>query len=129
MPFCDNNNQCGSGSCVSATDDQGKSVPGVKVCTAFCDPVSADPCGMGATCVQDTSVLQFDCYRSGGQPIGGTTCQVDQDCVKGGVCSSLGCVQWCEPTGGFPAICGGGPCSEFNGGPVLYNGKKYGYCG
>lgn len=130
MPFCASKSDCASGqNCVSASYD-GSPITSVKVCVSHCEPVSADPCGTGATCAYDTSVLSFDCFTSGNIHWA-DMCMHAADCERGLVCvgssSSADCRYWCKTAGQLSADCLGAMCNPFST-PVTYNGVEYGFC-
>ena len=132
-PFCTSSATCGEGACIPAVDGNDTPIPGVKVCTAHCDPVQATPCGTGATCTYDPNDGQFDCAMSGFAPEG-MSCQQASDCGRGLGCAvdaanQGSCLAWCEPTDTFAGICGGLYCNSFsNSSSITYDGTTYGYC-
>ncbi len=126
-PFCTTAGACGGGDCRGASNGT-QDIPGVDVCTAHCDPETAVPCGIGATCAYDDKSLDFDCFASGGTGLNGS-CQSSTDCAKSLVCGVSGsvgtCLQWCKSDGECPGI---QICDQFD--PAFsYNGTDYGYCG
>lgn len=134
-PIC--NGTC-AGACVGAMQNSTgtATIPGLDVCSASCDLVTASPCGAGATCTNiptsgsDNITL---CVKSGmvamGQP-----CSGSQDCEGGGVCTedtitdSTECSRWCssedDPCSGL-----GLSCMYFEDPSVDVDGHDYGYCG
>jgi hypothetical protein len=129
-PFCATGDGCGSGQCVGASSGT-KSIPGVNVCTAHCDPESASPCGTGSTCSYDDKVLDFDCFTAGAASVAGS-CQSSLDCKKGLVCAvnamQVGtCYPWCHAAGTFGDCTGTFFCNEFTP-AFVYDGADYGYC-
>lgn len=112
------------------------SIPGLKVCTAHCEPSSAAPCGAGTTCYYDDATSEFDCLRSGNTTAGGS-CTFADDCGKGLVClgspGSATCERWCSPANNlFSLTCGFADsnksyCMKF-GMMATYNNVVYGVC-
>lgn len=131
MPFCAPGSTCkGGGSCVAASAGTAV-VPGNYVCTAHCEPISAKPCGAGATCIYDPSVLDFDCFESN-QIALSAVCSQPNDCASGLVCGfnqtlmQATCLEWCSPAGDYTCA-GSAYCTDFAS-PVAYDGTSYGYC-
>ncbi len=126
-PFCDSGSACGKGNCVPARSDVGKTVPGASVCTSHCDPISAIPCGKGATCTYSKNMGEFDCVLSLGY-VEGAKCMYLDDCGKGLVCVSTGCTKWCYPAGSTsdPGCQNG--CGTFTDLTPVFEGETYGFC-
>jgi hypothetical protein len=137
-PICITTDQCPSGAhCMPVpVDGTAKMIPGLKVCTAHCDPPSASPCGTGTTCYYVDATSEFDCLRSGNTVAGGM-CKFADDCGKGLVCLGSGatgtCERWCSPANNiFSVGCAlADPnkpyCDKF-GMNATYNGVVYGVC-
>jgi hypothetical protein len=131
MPFCTPGSTCsGGGSCVAAITGAAV-VPGDYVCTANCEPISAAPCGKGATCAYDPEVLGFDCFESGNAGLNDDCAQSD-DCGKGLTCGTEqgatqgNCLEWCAPADALSCP-GSNFCNGFTD-PVEYGDTQYGYC-
>lgn len=137
-PICATTDQCPTGAhCMPVpVDGTAKTIPGLKVCTAHCDPPSASPCGAGTTCYYDDTTSEFDCLRSGNTVAGGS-CNFGNECGKGLVCigsgGTLTCERWCGPANNvFSVGCAlADPnkpyCDKF-GMMATYNGVVYGVC-
>lgn len=129
-PFCDSPADCAGtgGECVSAKTSGLKSIPGVTVCTANCDPVSPTSCGPGAACNYDSNAGSFDCYHSSDKSEG-STCEFGE-CAPTLVCGSTSCLVWCAPAGADnDAQCGSfGYCEAFSNLVPQRDGVTYGYC-
>jgi len=130
MPFCQSAADCGGNDCVAAHNPAGNTVPGgISVCTANCDPVSAAPCGAGATCTYDALVVGgFDCFSTMGYA-SGHFCMHLNDCAPGLVCAGTSCARWCHPASTTSsADCGFAACTAFTNLMPTYGGATYGYC-
>jgi hypothetical protein len=139
--ICNNVGECPSGAqCIPAIKKNTASteIPGLKVCTAHCDPMNGSPCGSNLTCYYDVAEAEFDCSAT--KKLGpGASCQFAGDCDKGLVCvgtqgGGSTCERWCHPTNDFvPSPF----CVQFFEGKdycvgvnveVQYNGDSYGTC-
>lgn len=137
-PICATTDQCPANAhCMPVpVDGTMTTIPGLKVCTAHCDPPSANPCGTGATCYYEDTTSEFDCLRSGNTVAGGS-CKFANDCGKGLVCIGTGgvltCERWCGPANNvFSVGCALADsnkpyCDKF-GMMATYNGVVYGVC-
>jgi len=136
-PFCRSGaspGDCKAGTCIPATDGNGTNIPGIEVCTAHCDPVTASPCGAGASCDYDP-VDGFDCAAAGlsaeyGACVQSTDCGQDLVCVTDG---SIGgtCMYWCAIGDTSPGACSKTNCMPLvdpNMNPITYDGATCGYC-
>lgn len=122
--------------CVPAKQKDNKTeIPGLKVCTAHCNPETVAPCGPSVTCEYNLSLSEFDCYASGNLTEG-VDCVVAADCEPGLLCVTLNgkttCEPWCHPPDSMKvnAKCPAGidVCYPLAQKAVL-NGIEYGVCG
>ncbi len=128
MPFCQSAADCHQNDCVAAYDVSQKTVPGgVSVCVADCDPVSAAPCGHGATCSYDPTVGSMDCFSSPELAVG-DPCMYLNDCGPGSVCVGDTCQMWCAPVNASSPDCNGGECGMFTNLTPMYKMQTYGSC-
>ena len=102
-PICQSTSDCTAegGLCEPALQPDGKTpIPGLDVCAAHCDLVTAMPCGPGLTCIYQGTPKEFECTVSAGGAKH-DPCNVDADCAPklGCVDTGLGpeCVSWCSP--------------------------------
>lgn len=139
--ICNNVGDCVAGALCSPAikkNTQSTEIPGLKLCTSHCDPMSAAPCGVGLTCYYSVSDAEFDCVKSTKLGVG-ATCNFADDCDKGLVCVGDGagsshCQRWCHPVDEFiPSVF----CGSFFEGTnyclgvavqVQYGNSTYGVC-
>ncbi len=138
--ICNNVGECPpSAQCMPAIKKGTNNVeiPGLKLCTAHCDPMTGAPCGGDLTCYYDVSAAEFDCTTTT-KYVAGAACMYADDCDKGLVCvgpaGMAKCRRWCHPT---DDIIPSGFCFSFFEGrdyclgvavEVQYNGEPYGVC-
>jgi hypothetical protein len=126
--LCTSKAGCAGGSCVEALDESGSSpIPGLDVCTANCDPITAAPCGPLVTCSYSTVHGELDCVASKGVLEGGN-CSFANDCAPGLVCVGNACRRWCTPVGDTLTCSAGSLCAGFSNLNVMHAGQTYGYC-
>lgn len=124
--------------CISAPNAAiSASIPGLKICTANCEPIKAPQCGTGVTCAFDNSaaVQGFDCFVSGLKKEG-DTCAASTECNKGLICvkgTPNTCQRWCSPVKTvFPATANNCTTARPNcigfGVPFTRNGVEFGSC-
>jgi hypothetical protein len=138
--ICEVVGTCNKGAVCLAASNEALSaiIPGLRICTSNCDPLTAVPCGTNATCQFDASdaVLGFDCFASGLKKEG-EVCTRARDCGKGLTCvngtPSATCERWCTPVGStFPAAAN--RCSTAKPKcigfltPIERNGVEFGTC-
>jgi hypothetical protein len=138
--ICEDASDCVAGAkCVTAPKATGGLIPGLKICTSNCEPVTASPCGPGVTCAFDSSadVQGFDCFVSGLKKEA-AACTASRDCDKGLLCldgaTADTCERWCTPIDTtFPTTmnncttAGKTKCIAF-GTPFIRNGVEFGVC-
>jgi hypothetical protein len=134
--ICENVADCAPGAqCIPAQSATGAVIPGLKLCTAHCDPVSAAPCGQNLNCIYYPDITEFDCFRSS-RLKEDIDCQFSSECDKGLVCvqrtsaDRLACRPWCKPATGMASdAC---PSNKPFCVPLTtaadYNGVEYGAC-
>jgi hypothetical protein len=128
VPLCTSKAECAGGFCVAALDASGTSpIPGLDVCTADCDPLTAAPCGPQVTCYYDAKHGGLDCIASKGS-LEGAVCSFVNDCAPALACIGGTCRRWCTPVGDMFTCSGGGVCSAFSNLTVTHAGQTYGYC-
>jgi hypothetical protein len=123
-PMCSFSSDCPSTSCIAAKTMGGSTINGLSVCTAHCDPINVDPCGVGATCLYEKTEGDLDCVWSAGL-LPGDPCSFHNDCIGGYVCVGT-CELWCEPAI-MQTTCAPGDCTEFANLSVNFGGQPYGY--
>jgi hypothetical protein len=103
--ICQNIDDCDNGGqCIRAIMSMGAPIPGLKICTSHCEPISAAPCGENVSCVYRRDVTEFDCLGSE-KVKEGVGCEFASDCDKGLVCATpspmnpFNCARWCKPVG------------------------------
>ncbi len=139
MRFCASDADCsGAGSiCVYTIDDgAGGMVPGVRVCSRGCDPITSAGCTTSASCqiFQETagSMRYFtDCMAPVGAGGQGASCADSTQCQRGFICLGTPgtCLRYCNAPG---TIAGGG-CSIFEAcygftTPLIVGATEYGVC-
>jgi hypothetical protein len=136
-PIC--SSTCTGGTCVHAAQATTgtATIPGLDVCSASCDLVSASPCGAGATCVNLTDsngdTVGSECIMSAMIPLG-MPCALASDCAAGMVCTedltddNTECSLWCSADED-PCPDNGLSCKYFEDPSVDLDGHDYGYCG
>jgi hypothetical protein len=132
QPICQSTSDCATegGLCEPALQPSSTTpIPGLDVCAAHCDLITAQPCGTGLTCVYNRSSKEFECVASGGAAPT-KACNSDADCAPTLGCFDDGlgtfrCFPWCTPTG---QGCGGAAfCYSLN--PAVQKGStSYGTC-
>lgn len=130
--FCNTDSDCvGAGSlCIyTLNDGMGGAIPGVRVCSRACDPVTNAGCPAGAAChiyQESTSPnrLFTDCAAPAGTGWEYTPCWDDSDCEPGLFCDGYECIPYCRIGGYCPYS---EPCRQFNP-PATIGGTTYGYC-
>jgi hypothetical protein len=135
--ICNGAGDCPKGAqCISAKQMDGVTdIPGLKVCTAHCDPEAASPCGANVTCEYDLPITEFDCFASNNL-MAGVNCTVSAECAAGLVCVKIvntsQCYPWCHPVDNLKKNlkC---PAANAYCDPLqvkaTYNGIDYGFCG
>jgi hypothetical protein len=111
-------------------------VPGLRVCTAHCNPIFPEPpCGAGLTCVYnfDVNVKDSECATTAGVPEG-SECAASNSCNPGLICVGMApnysCQEWCSPADAkdHPECPASRPfCKAFNP-TVIFDTKSYGFC-
>lgn len=131
-PVCQSAAQCDSpaSQCIPATDTTGMGVPGFKVCTSNCNPLTANPCSNqhgNTTCYYNPGGSYWDCIKTVGLATG-TGCNGPTDCARGLVCpASNMCMPWCASVGdpfcdGFNTFC-------YGANPMIsWQGQEIGIC-
>jgi hypothetical protein len=138
QPICGDTADCKTegGLCEQALQNDGTTpIPGLNVCAAHCNLLSAQPCGPGLNCVFQTN-KDSDCVLS----MGATkhaSCTVDSDCAQQLACIDLGlgdgpeCLPWCTPPSNSGSAnaqgCGDGFCYTLTP-PVEESSVSYGIC-
>jgi hypothetical protein len=137
QPICVNTASCTTegGLCEQADQSDGKTpIPGLKVCAAHCDLVTAMPCGPHVNCVNDDTLHEFECVLSAGGKKH-ASCTANADCAPTLACidtSGLGmsgeCLAWCTPPSSFGVQgCSTGFCNTLQS-PVQKGSTSYGVC-
>ena len=135
--YCGTDTDCGGRAgalCIGTLNDgAGGTVPGVRTCTAGCNPVTSLGCAPGLGCAvyrENSGAMRWltDC----GGPVGSGTqdapCFDDSDCARGHLCDTmLGlCLSWCRV--GVGSDCDFGyTCYRFTT-PAVIGGTEYGVC-
>ncbi len=100
-PLCPKGNECGYGNCRLAMNGALGVIPGLQVCTSYCNPITADPCDKTnfVTCIYVGQT--FDCTVSKNYSTG-YHCSSPSDCMAGTTCTGADpmCKRWCTPPGG-----------------------------
>jgi len=110
----------------------GPAVPGLKVCSAGCDPIlPSDTCGPGVNCTiypsDGLAKDHGDCIYAKGQGMGPGTCTVNEDCAVGFMCfNGADCRKLCRVVG-HPEDCTQGTCAAFTLKAAIA-GIEYGAC-
>lgn len=136
--FCETDADCTGGVdsiCLfTLNDGAGGSVPGVKLCTNDCNPVTSAGCpsGMGCGLYQEQEGLMrdFTSCRDAGSSTTYQPCASSDDCAPGHFCGDAGagneCIRFCRLPGGtecssFEA------CNPFDPAPII-DGAELGFC-
>ncbi len=132
--FCGTDADCpgGAGSlCLLELDDgTGAAIPGVRLCTADCDPAAPGvgcPASMGCAIFEESmgAGRVFTGCRPAGTAGEGDPCVMDE-CGPGLFCGSGTCYRWCTyPLG---SECTGFTFCEPFGTPAVVGSVEYGYC-
>jgi hypothetical protein len=135
QPICLNTANCAAegGQCEPALQSNGTTpIPGLNVCAAHCDLVTAMPCGPHLNCVYQSSLQEFECVLSA-NGAKQSPCTADADCSATLTCGddgfgTLECLSWCTPPGSHSAQgCAMGTCSSLAS-PVQRGTTSYGIC-
>jgi hypothetical protein len=137
-PICSTGDDCDPGEqCIEVAQDAvATPIPGLRVCTAHCNPIFPDPpCGTGLTCVYnfDVNVKDSECATTEGIPEG-SECTAANSCDPGLICvgnaPSYTCQQWCTPADGIdhPACPNSRPLCKAFIPTVIFDGVSYGVC-
>jgi hypothetical protein len=131
MEFCATTSDCPGGagaSCVyTLNDGNGGTVPGVKLCSVDCSPVTpATSCPAGWNCdiyVDESDNLLTDCTYTGSTNTSGA-CTASADCAPGYLCDTLygTCARWCRVGS---SDCGGLTCYSVE---ATIGSVTYGVC-
>ncbi|MBW2528412.1 MAG: hypothetical protein JRI23_29825 [Deltaproteobacteria bacterium] len=126
-PICQSEGQCPAGaSCVQANAPGGGAIPGLQICTAYCDPLNPLSCNQsnGTTnCLYGN--LGFDCFASGTSGLL-AGCSGFLSCGPPNTCHLGLCRPWCDTLLGsctFPLL----TCYGYSP-PIFYDGVEVGYC-
>jgi hypothetical protein len=125
---CDDVGDCADNAtqCLPAQAGGGGSIPGLSVCVANCNPMSAG-CAIHATCVYLGNPPLFDCVASLDYA-DGDGCTLDSDCGTGLTCRSGKCRLWCNTPGQVDAWCKTFVwCCSIDPAPS-FGGTALGYC-
>jgi len=122
---CQSESDCAVGAlCLNAAADGGGTIPGLKVCTAYCDPRRGDGCNTSAgptNCLYGNS--GFDCFGSGTSI---ALCDGFLDCAAPYTCFAGACVDWCDQVGkNCPPLI---PVCHLYSPAIEYDGVALGYC-
>ena len=134
-PYCENDSGCPSPNqrCVPALqDDNLTPVPGMRICSAGCDPLRPDVgCGAGLTCAFNQAQGNVsDCFVAGSGVglnacVGGAGCRPGYQCVRTQQ-MTLDCLKWCRMNN--PNDCQTPElCTPLEGNP-MFNNVEYGVC-
>lgn len=131
--YCRNDFDCfGTGSlCVYDLMYGNSPIPGVKLCSKACDPISNIGCSEGFSCMiyQEAGGLRrylTDCDPHSGEGRDRDSCSSDSECAPGFFCMPFNntCTRYCRyPTG----YCVVGTCHAFDP-HVILGSVEYGYC-
>lgn len=135
-PYCDDDAQCpGAAICfIQLNDPQnpGQLLPGVKLCTDDCDPITSVGCPSGAKLgcqvyTDQSAGLTFTLCAGAGTATQGQACNAVEDCAPGHSCFTLGdgtkqCLKFCNINNPACPTCV--PIDP----PMVYNGVTYGAC-
>ncbi|MBX3270765.1 MAG: hypothetical protein KF729_10910 [Sandaracinaceae bacterium] len=133
--FCSSDADCtaGAGSlCLLELDDgTGGAIPGVRLCTAHCDPATPGvgcPSTMGCAIYEESMGAGriFTGCRPAGTRTAGQTCPNPDDCAPGHFCGDGVCYRTCRPP--FGSECTGLTFCESFSTPLVIGGVEYGYC-
>lgn len=142
LEYCNADTQCqgGGGLCtIQLVDENDMPIPGAKVCSLNCDPLTSSGCpaGWGCHLVYNTTENRYFtlCQTPGtaGQeqpcPKGHQDCMPGYSCfnVTSGSTTSLKCLKTCENPGASCPGLTGKTCQSRNPTATL-NGKEYGAC-
>ena len=133
--YCGTDADCGGRAgalCIGTLNDgAGGTVPGVRTCTAGCNPVTSLGCapGLGCAVYRESSGARRWLTDCGG-PVGSGTqdaiCFDDSDCAPGHACDGTYCLRWCRV--GVGSDCDFGyTCYRFTT-PAVIGGTEYGVC-
>lgn len=135
--FCDSDSDCvGAGSLCAYTlsDGAGGSIPGVRVCSRSCDPITSAGCVSNAVChvyreMPSAGRFFTDCAGPAGFGFDHDFCIDNTDCERGFFCAeSFGeCLAYCNPARGSADCVFGDTCYRFAT-PLIVGGTEYGYC-
>lgn len=135
-PYCDTDAQCdGAAICLlELTDPQnpGQVLPGVKLCTDDCNPITNQGCpsGQNLGCQiynNPEEMVTFTLCATAGTVGQNQPCTTTDDCAPGHSCFTLDggskeCLQFCNVDNPSCAL-----CVTVNP-PLIYNGVNYGAC-
>ena len=135
--FCAGDTDCiGNGSLCTYTlgDGAGGTVPGVRVCSRACDPVTSTGCSSNAVChvyreMPSAGRFLTDCAGPAGFGWEHDFCIDNTDCSRGTFCAaSLGeCLAYCNTSRGDADCPFSDACYRFAT-PLVVGGVEYGYC-
>lgn len=137
MRFCASDGDCsGAGSiCLYTLDDgAGGTVPGVRVCSRSCDPITSSGCTSAAACRiyrESGGAMRFltDCAAPVGAGGQYSPCVDETSCQRGFACLDVGfgneCLRWCRVGAGGCSF--GETCYGFTT-PITIGGVQYGVC-
>jgi hypothetical protein len=138
-PFCSTAADCAGTNvtCEQIIDyGSGKPVPGLKVCSAGCDPVDPSAiCGPGVTCFpypwNGLGKDHGDCVGPTGSGVGPDACSgtnLNEPCAPGYYCTTThDCVHWCR-VGHATDCLSGELCEPFISPQPVIAGVEYGVC-
>lgn len=133
--FCDTDADCTGGALCAYTlnDGTGGDIPGVRVCTRACNPLSGAGCVAGAKCTifrESMGAMRY--YTDCTAPVGAggqfAACTSDEQCQSGFACVANECLRWCTQLGVAPGGCSAGlRCYGFTT-PIVVGAVQYGVC-
>lgn len=142
-PLCDSEDDCaGDGRCVDAVLSIGEPIPGLKLCTAGCQPLTGVPCDLAlgdVACAAHNpgdDVPSLDCVASQGAAEDAPCTQQSAvssrtECAQGLSCAfvtgqgSAFCKRWCSAPGAQAECDAGETCVDTG---LTHMGTPYGIC-
>lgn len=135
--FCGTDADCaGEGAiCIYTLDDgTGGSIPGVRVCSRGCDPVTSAGCSSSASCQiyqENTGERRFftDCTAPAGPGGQGASCTTEAECRRGFACAGTPgtCLRYCTAPGTTSGCGAFEACFGFTT-PLRVGSTEYGVC-
>ncbi len=139
--YCSSDTDCqgGGGKCVIEVTSAGTPIPGVKVCSAKCDPFTAMGCPTAWACHAYSDAAEAKnfsaCVVPGAGGDGATCAGGDAQCAAGFTCVNVGgqnrCKKYCDKGDGNPGCPGGQTCVglvDAANQPLVVDNVTYGVC-